>query len=639
MQPHVVGVYFSFCAMRYWAFISYGHGDERWAQWLHKAIEGYRVPGRLVGRSTHTGIIPRRLFPVFRDRDELPSSHDLGASIVESLKQSRFLIVICSPKAAASRWVNEEVKTFKSLGREDRILCVVVEGEPNASDRPDSPHLECFPPAVRYRVSSDGVLGQERSEPLAADARAGRDGRSDVKLKVLSGLLGVGFDELKLREKERERAGQRVSLLFAFFVGALLLLPNGPIPPLRFFVFDTYQVLKPRMPQSAPVTVVAIDQKSLAMIGQWPWPRTSLARIVTKIADAKPAAIGFDLLFPEADELSPERMLARAGIEDTALAKALAGRPSNDAVFASALTSANAVLAVAGVNEHPAVPVRAPPFTVLDALGTDAAATRQSLYVPRYAGVLTSIEVLDRAAFGRGLISVDPEGGVIRRMPLVASVDGVLVPALAIEMLRRALGAPSVTLQVSGSSVQGISTGDFTVPTEADGAVRIYYSRRMPGRFVSAIDVLEGRHDLRRFENKLVLIGVTGLGLLEYQSTPVGRMPGSEIHAQLLENFYDDSLLRRPEWAKYVELSVFCLFGLLFILGVPRWSATWSIFALLACCAMVAMAGMTAFSWGRLLFDPVQVIGGLVAVFGAIMSYGFFAHSARLPDARAVDGG
>ena len=139
-----------------------------------------------------------------------------------------------------------------------------------------------------------------------------------------------------------------------------------------------------------------------------------------------------------------------------------------------------------------------------------------------------------------------------------ADVNGTLVPALAIEMLRVAIGAPSVQLRVSGSKVDAISTGDIVVPTDADGTVRIYYSLRNADRFVSAIDVLDGKIDPGRLAQKLVLIGVTGLGLLEYQNTPVGeRMPGSEIHAQLLENFYDGTLLRRPGWAPVARNDAF----------------------------------------------------------------------------------
>src|SRR5712692_7263851 len=130
---------------KYWAFISYSHQDKAWGDWLHKALETYRVPKRLVGRASRDGTVPKRLFPIFRDREELPTSSDLGANINDGLRQSRYMIVICSPKSAVSRWVNEEVKTFKALGREDRILCLIVDGEPNASDRPDSGLLECSP--------------------------------------------------------------------------------------------------------------------------------------------------------------------------------------------------------------------------------------------------------------------------------------------------------------------------------------------------------------------------------------------------------------------------------------------------------------------------------------------------------------
>src|SRR3989442_2967271 len=117
-------------AYKYWAFISYSHQDEEWAKWLHKSLETYRVPRKLVGRAAGHGEIPKKLFPVFRDRDELPGASDLGGRVKDCLSQSRSLIVICSPKSAVSKWVNEEIKTYKTLGREDRVLCLIVDGEP-----------------------------------------------------------------------------------------------------------------------------------------------------------------------------------------------------------------------------------------------------------------------------------------------------------------------------------------------------------------------------------------------------------------------------------------------------------------------------------------------------------------------------
>lgn len=206
---------------KYWAFISYSHQDEAWAKWLHKSLETYKVPRKLVGRELETGVVPRRIFPIFRDREELPGAADLGGKLKNALRQSRYLIVICSPKSAVSQWVNEEIKTYKALGREDRVLCLIVDGEPYASDKPASGLLECFPAAVRYRVNGTGELTAERTEPIAADARKGKDGRVNARFKLLAGILNVGYDELKQREKRR-RVWQQVRLVSG--VASLMLL-------------------------------------------------------------------------------------------------------------------------------------------------------------------------------------------------------------------------------------------------------------------------------------------------------------------------------------------------------------------------------------------------------------------------------
>lgn len=206
---------------KYWAFISYSHRDEDWARWLHKSLETYQVPKKIVGRETRLGNIPRRIFPIFRDRDELPGAADLGGKLKNALRESRYLIVICSPHSAKSQWVNEEVKTFKSLGREDRVLCLIVGGEPFASAKPGMEDEECFPPAVRYRVDESGELTDTGTEPIAADARKGKDGRVNSRFKLLAGILEIGYNELKQREKQRERA-RRMRL--AATVAAVLLV-------------------------------------------------------------------------------------------------------------------------------------------------------------------------------------------------------------------------------------------------------------------------------------------------------------------------------------------------------------------------------------------------------------------------------
>ena len=196
---------------KYRAFISYSHRDSRWADWLHKALESYRPPRQLVGTHASGGPVPKRLTPIFRDREELASATDLGTVITGALRDSATQIVICSPHAAKSRWVNEEILAFKRLGREDRIFCLIVAGEPNASGDPARTDEECFPPALRFHLTADGSLGDVPTEPVAADARPGKDRKANAKLKLIAGVLGVSFDAL--RRREQQRRNQRLFLI------------------------------------------------------------------------------------------------------------------------------------------------------------------------------------------------------------------------------------------------------------------------------------------------------------------------------------------------------------------------------------------------------------------------------------------
>lgn len=197
--------------MRYRAFLSYSHKDRLWARWLHRKLEAYRVPERLV--DSHGGAA--RLSPIFRDRDELPSVASLSDAVNHALRESEWLVVLCSPDAAASRWVNQEIREFRHLGRSQRILCFIVGGEPSSGDA-----TECFPPALT-ELGPDGTL----VEPLAADARPEGDGKADALLKVIAGMLGVGFDALKQREQRRRNrrliAATAASLAIAAVTAAL----------------------------------------------------------------------------------------------------------------------------------------------------------------------------------------------------------------------------------------------------------------------------------------------------------------------------------------------------------------------------------------------------------------------------------
>ena len=203
-------------SFKYRAFITYAHEDEQKARWLRKKLEEFPVPQNLVGRKGRFGKIPSRLYPIFRDRDELPGSAQLGSIIEQALDDSSHLVVLCSPHAVKSRWVNEEIRLFKQMGKGDRILCLLLDGEPMAEDLAHAKGKECLPLAVRRKIDQNGNLIDEIDEPGAADLRDSGDGEKDALLKIVAGLLGLGLDEIKQRDMiARQR---KLALITAFSV-------------------------------------------------------------------------------------------------------------------------------------------------------------------------------------------------------------------------------------------------------------------------------------------------------------------------------------------------------------------------------------------------------------------------------------
>jgi TIR domain len=209
----------------FWAFISYSHRDEKAAARLHRDLETYRIPRALVGKPNGDRVIPRRLFPVFRDRDELASSPDLTDQIKGALKRSGSLVVICSPHAAQSRYVDEEIRLYRSFGHSDRILSIIVAGEPSGSSEHGSSDQECFPSALGSPVVGVDGVSRTGTTPIAADLRRGKDKPRDALLKIVAGVLGIRFDELRQRDQQRRNAN-RIKLGVLFVSSVLILVAS-----------------------------------------------------------------------------------------------------------------------------------------------------------------------------------------------------------------------------------------------------------------------------------------------------------------------------------------------------------------------------------------------------------------------------
>jgi len=361
---------------------------------------------------------------------------------------------------------------------------------------------------------------------------------------------------------------------------------------LRDAVFDTYQRLMPRSRASAPAVIVAIDERALDARGQWPWPRTLMAELLRAILAAGPAAVGVDLFFAEPDRASP----------------------AGDAALAEAIEGEKVVLGIAGLEYRDRrfpFPPSAAPVRI---------AAKRELALRRYDGQLQSRPEISRAAAGRGLLSSDAKG-VVRRVPLIARIGQVLVPSLSVEMIRVAIDAPLLGLTDRGGEHLELGIGNVSVPLQSDGSMYLYFGREDGERFVSAEQILSGSVPADVLRDKLVLVGITGLGLLDYQVTPLGeRIPGVEVHAQLIEQMYDGNYLRRPTGATWLEAALLLTAGALLVLWVPTVRPWMSASLLAAVLAVLVALGLAAFRAGYLVDVAAPAIGAAVLFAGLLAS-------------------
>jgi adenylate cyclase len=387
------------------------------------------------------------------------------------------------------------------------------------------------------------------------------------------------------------RFGIPRALALSLMVALAFLRITDPIPleELRLRAFDFFQILQPRVAAQRPVVIVDIDEQSLRKFGQWPWPRTRVAELVTRLTQAGALVIAFDVIFPEPDRLSPDVVAEVFRDLDEETRKRIRAASSTDTAFAEALRRSRVVLGETGL-PVPVPRAEAPPAPV--AVATLGADPRP--YLLNFPGLLTNLPILDKAAAGRGLFSIKTErDGIVRRVPLVMVAQGDIRPSLTFDMLRVVTGASTILIKSDVAGVRSVAIPGFELPTDRHGQLWVHFAPHDPARFVSAADVLEGRIGSQQVGRKLVLIGTSAAGLLDLKTTPVDpTMPGVEVHAQILESMLTKSMLSAPNYAIGAELCAALLIGAVIVWLAPILSP----FVLLAFGALVT-ALVVGTSW------------------------------------------
>ncbi|MDD2884851.1 MAG: CHASE2 domain-containing protein [Dechloromonas sp.] len=399
--------------------------------------------------------------------------------------------------------------------------------------------------------------------------------------------------------------GRLVPLLLLLLAAlALHYLPHTPLISLQQSQFDRYQRLLPRARDQEPVIVVGIDSQSLLDHGPWPWPRSLLAQLIDRIQAGQPLALGLDLIFAEPDQYSRQTLGQRL---PSLSPQVLQHLPDNDQQLAKRLARSPTTLAVVGLNNK--LPGSRPPAHPLPMFQQDV---RSEQALPRFATALVSRPELQHAASGEGFINgtqeennqANTERGVLRRVPTLAYINKQPFLSLPLDMVRQALGNGEVVAEHDDAGMNAIWIGDYRLPTQANGELLLHYGQANSHYYLSASDVLAGRHPPETFTSRFVLIGFNSTGLQDRVITPLGdSLPGIDIHAQVIESLLMGAALKRPHWMPHFELLTLLLAGLLLISAVPVLPPKRAVFAFAGVSSLLIGGGYLAFLSGHWLYD------------------------------------
>jgi adenylate cyclase len=440
-----------------------------------------------------------------------------------------------------------------------------------------------------------------------------------------------------LRRWFARRVGYARLLCLVLLIGfaALRAADPAPVEEIRVRTFDAFQRIEPRKKTIRPVTIVDIDDKSLEKLGQWPWPRTRIADLVTELTRLGAVVIAFDAVFSEPDRLNPAFAADTFRHLDEETRVKLRALPSNDQIFADAIKASRVVLGESGLPEEIAALDKTLPVTGIAMLGEEP-----QRFMFDFPGLLRNVPVLEHAAAGRGLFTIRPErDGIIRRVPMIMQAQGQTMPSLTFEILRVASGSGTILIKAEKAGIKSIGVKGFEIPTDHNGQLWVHYARNDASIYVPAVNVLEKNVAPDMIAGKLVLIGTSAVGLNDIKTTPVsGAMPGVEIHAQVLESALTGAVISQPIFGIAVEFATALMFGLLVIAFAPQFGPVTLVILGAAFASMLVGLSVYFYAHDRLLIDFTYPLMSTTAIYLTLIFTSFVREQAQRRQIRSAFG-
>ena len=352
------------------------------------------------------------------------------------------------------------------------------------------------------------------------------------------------------------KIGKYLLIPFAIFISAIPVIdPFNVFTSLRNSAFDTFQIISPRQSQTKDnILILDIDEKSLSEIGQWPWSRSVLSKLVNQTNLS--AALAFDIVFAEADRTGSKELM-NLYKNNNDFVKSLKGLPDNDDLFANS------------IKDHGTVVLGAIPSNSLKnnfqmRFGLIQQGDDPKKFLREYKGIQTNLKILNSSSAGIGSMSIGNNDSIIRKLPLFENINGSLVPSLSLELLRVAIGASTYQIKSSNASgetafgeetgINHVKLGNLIIPTNPDGSVWIHYPE-VSVDSISVSDIIKQKYPKDFFKDKILIVGTSAPGLFDLRSTPLkNNVPGVKIIADLTDQILSGSFLQRPDWIFGLEL-------------------------------------------------------------------------------------
>lgn len=429
-------------------------------------------------------------------------------------------------------------------------------------------------------------------------------------------------------KKDLKKLSRFGLLAFAIFVSFLPILnPLQIFSALQNYSFDTFQRILPRNVYAEdPVVIIDIDDSSLSRIGQWPWSRNQLAQLTNQAYSA--AALGFDVVFAEPDRTNPQNLIASYP-ENVVLKKELSALPNNDNLFAQAIENhGTVVLGQALNNKNKSLKPLKNKFGLVTQ-GDDP-----KLFIRNYLSAQRNIPSLDNAAAGIGSMSIGNDDSVVRLLPTFERVGDQLVPSLAMEITRVAVGASTYQIKSSNASseeaygantgINNVKLGPLTIPTTPEGNAWVYFAPTENITTVSAADVISGIIPPEFFDGKIALVGTSASGLLDLRSTPTEKnIPGVTIIAQFIQQIFANEFLQRPDWLFGAEFLAGLILAISITLGIQALGPIGGLSVLAVGSSGIVGTSYYFFKSKLFLVDPISPLIIALSVYVAVTFFNF----------------